>query len=311
MGYFKGIVGQSKLKRQLSFYIDGYRHGIFVPNLLFIAQKGQGKTSVAKQFAQHLNEIQPNKRYLEINCASIGNFKSLHKNYLSQNLKIGKHITFLFDEASEIPLNSAMGLLSVLNPTKTGINIFDYGEERIEVNFRHHTFLFATTEPQKIFHALKDRLKPLHFEDYTIDQLLIILQDLLKDTIIHEDVLKDIKNYIKGVPREIVYISKEINRYLELYKYKTFQIEDWNKLKDILSLRKFGLTQTEYNILKIIYDREEIRLTDLAACSGLTRTCLQNDVESYLVKKDLISITKTGRILTEKGKKYIEDYGNS
>ena len=49
------IVGQTKAKRRLGFYIDGYKGNNICPHLMFIAPKGCGKTMMSKAMGKHLN----------------------------------------------------------------------------------------------------------------------------------------------------------------------------------------------------------------------------------------------------------------
>ena len=67
--------------------------------------------------------------------------------------------TFIFDESSEIPHDISMALLTILNPNTKKRNKFTYNEIEYNVDFRRITFIFATTEPQHMFHALIDRLE--------------------------------------------------------------------------------------------------------------------------------------------------------
>ena len=72
---FPDIIGQAKAKKKLAFYHDGFDSNRFVPNLMFIAPKGCGKTTLAKSFAKNLvlrGEDKP-KKFLELNCSSVKN----------------------------------------------------------------------------------------------------------------------------------------------------------------------------------------------------------------------------------------------
>ena len=51
---FPDIIGQEKAKRKLEFYRDGYKATSVIPNLMFIAPKGCGKTLIAKELGKNL-----------------------------------------------------------------------------------------------------------------------------------------------------------------------------------------------------------------------------------------------------------------
>ena len=75
---FPQIVGQTRAKRRLKFYLDGYNGTNVIPHLMFIAPKGCGKTMLAKAVGKHLvqkDEPSKPKPFLEINCSTIKNVK--------------------------------------------------------------------------------------------------------------------------------------------------------------------------------------------------------------------------------------------
>ena len=51
---FDVIIGQPKAKRKLDFYIDSYEKAGLIPNMMFTASKGCGKTLMAKALAKEL-----------------------------------------------------------------------------------------------------------------------------------------------------------------------------------------------------------------------------------------------------------------
>ena len=169
---FAGIIGQKKAKRRLKFYLKGYDASGVCPHLMFIAPKGCGKTLIAKAMAKVLwsdEDANKSKPFLEINCSTIKNVKQLFNQIFIPHVA-HKECTILFDEASELPKDVTMALLTILNPNPENRTSFSYDDYTIDFDFSRHTFLFATTEAHQIFHALMDRCDRVDLEDYTLEE---------------------------------------------------------------------------------------------------------------------------------------------
>lgn len=306
---FPNIVGQDKAKARLSFYIDKYPHSSFVPNLLFLAPRGCGKTTLAKAFAKNLASFdkatgEP-KDYLEFNCAQIKNVKHFFNSIVIPHVR-DKEVTILFDEASELPLDVQMVLLTILNPNDERKNVFAFEDEVFVFDFTKQTFLFATTEAQKLFHALIDRLVRVDLEEYSFGHLAEILAKKLIGVTFEDGLLQEISSVLRGNGRQAQLMANDIRSFLSTKRSKHFSRLDWNKLKTSLGINPLGLNAVEIQILKIIKERGARTLTNLSAVTGLSRECLQRDYEMYIQKAGLMEIVVAkGRSLTTKGAAYI------
>ena len=185
--YFPDLVGQNSVKKKLSFYLDAFHKTFQSPFLLMAGAKGLGKTEFAKAFAKNLVNQNGNKRaFLEINCSTIKNvegfFEQIFLPVIADN-----EITILFDECHALPLDLTMAFLTIFNTEATSRKIFNWNEMDFEFNFRKQTFIFATTETDKIFPPLKDRLTNVDFEPYTDKELSEIIKLCLPDVYIDDN----------------------------------------------------------------------------------------------------------------------------
>jgi Holliday junction resolvasome RuvABC ATP-dependent DNA helicase subunit len=320
---FTDIVGQEQAKKKLGFYLNSYQHTHIFPNMMFCAAKGQGKTTLARGTARGLilfdEEGKPvkgpdpkdptktkikKKPFVEVNCSTLKNVKQFINGFIIPYVQ-DKDVTVLFDEASEIPHNIAMALLTILNPNPEARTSFSFEEYTCDFDFRKQTFLFATSEPQDVFHALTDRLTRIDLEDYTFEQIAKIVQKGAPDVKFEDGVLDRVSTVLRGNARAAQKMADDIKVYL--CNKKVFNNRGWKELRDVMGILPLGLNNMELGILRIISaHRDGIPLTGLAARTGLTRESIQRDYEMYLMKHGLISISTTGRVLTAKGQEYLK-----
>ncbi len=303
--YFPNLVGQHAVKKKLSFYLDAFEKTGTCPHLNLIGAKGLGKTEFAKAFAKNLyNEEGDRRAFLEINCSTIKNneqfFEQIFLPVISDN-----EITVLFDECHALPQDLTMAFLTIFNTEKNARKHFEWNEMTFEFNFRKQTFIFATTESDKIFAPLKDRLTTIDFEPYERDELAEIIQLCTPDIHYKEDVLFDISNTIRNNARSAVKRSKEISLYCGAKQTSEFGVSEFEDLSDQVGILPLGISYTEKQILEVLKENGSATLTGLAAKLGLSKTALQRDHELYLLNKSLIEIDGKRKI-TSKGRKLCE-----
>ena len=303
---FADIVGQESAKKRISFYQDCYTKSSMIPNIMFVAPKGCGKTMIAKALGKNLrkdDEIKA-KPFLEINCSSLKNIRQFFSNVVIPHM-IDKDLTILFDEASELPKDLEMGLLTILNPNPNNRNTFVVDDYAVDFDFRRHTFLFATSEAHQVFHALMDRLDRIDLEEYSLEELGKIVALNLPDVEFSDGLLLEIASVLRGNARGAQKMANQI-KMMRGEKATLFTQKHWEKLANILGILPLGLNRIELQVLRFLSQVEECSLTNLAAKTGLTADCLRRDFEMYLQKMNLMKIDRAGRSITAKGRDYLE-----
>ena len=303
---FDGIIGQPQAKRKLDFYIDSYEKAGLIPNMMFTASKGCGKTLIAKALAKELVKEgeEKAKKYLEVNCASIKNTKSFFDELIIPKVH-DRDVTILFDEASEIPQDVEMTMLSILNPNPRNRNSFSWDEFTFDFDFRRQTFLFATSEPHKVFHALMDRLDRIDLEDYNLDELGQIVLLNLAEVDFEDGLPEEIASVLRGNPRAAQKMAINIQMYLDANDRSKFNREDWKALSCTLGITPLGLRPKEVRVLRVLRDCRDVSLTKLGTKVKLTVQSLRCDYELFLQSHDLMEITTKGRNITQKGRNYL------
>jgi Holliday junction resolvasome RuvABC ATP-dependent DNA helicase subunit len=305
---FPKIIGQDIAKRKLDFHLDNFEASNVIPHLLFIAPKGCGKTTLAKAAGQNLMSNGKPKRFLEINCSTLKNVPQFINQVVIPHIH-RRECTVLFDEASELPKSVTMMLLTVLNPNPENRTTFSFEDYVMDFDFAQQSFMFATTEAHKMFHALIDRCDRIDLEEYTMDELAEIIRMNVAaiELDCDDDVLKEIAPILRGNARAAQKMANNMKSYLQRTDSKKFTKKDWKALKYALGILPLGISRIELQILRALAEKKESSLTNLSAKTGLTVQCIRQDFELYIQKHNLMEITTGGRTLTSVGHKYLED----
>ena len=166
--------------------------------------------------------------------------------------------------------------------------------------------LKSTTEAQKIFHALMDRMERIDLEEYSHDELGKIVMCGMGDYKIEPKTLTCISKILRGNARAAQKMADNIKLYCDGNGCKHFGQKDWDILKYTLGILPCGLSKIELQVLRILARKKECSLTFLSANTGLTKECLQRDYELYLQKNNLMEISTAGRRITMDGTKYLK-----
>ena len=306
---FPHIVGQDAAKRKLGFHLDNYQASNVIPHLLFIAPKGCGKTTLAKAAGQNLmnDDTGKPKTFLEINCSTLKSVPQFINQVVVPHIH-DKEVTVLFDESSELPKSVTMMLLTVLNPNPENRTTFSFEDYVMDFDFSRQSFMFATTEAHKMFHALIDRCDRIDLEEYTYDELGEIMQRNLESIELdcERDLLGEIAPVLRGNARAAQKMAQNMKSYLQRKKADKFVRKHWDDLKHALGILPLGLNRIEIQILRALAEKKESSLTNLSAKTGLTVQCIRQDFELYIQKHILMEINTGGRSLTSVGHNYLK-----
>ena len=301
---FKGLVGQDNVKKKLKFYLKAFNKTSICPFLNFVGAKGLGKTEFAKAFAANLTNTDGSQRpLLEINCSTIKNNESFFTEIFLPIIS-NNELTVLLDEAHALPKDLTMAFLTIFNTERTHLKEFTWQEQVFTFDFSKQTFLFATTESDKLFPPLKDRLTTIDFEAYEYDELGEIVKLNIPDVNITPDALEEVSKTTRGNARSCVMRAKEIMLFCEAEMNPTFDLPAWKKFCDTLGILPYGITCTEKELLEILNARGCCTLAMLSAVTGLSRTALQRDHEMYLLKRNFMEIDGKRKI-TQVGQKVL------
>ena len=305
---FKGLVGQDNVKKKLKFYLKAFNKTSICPFLNFVGAKGLGKTEFAKAFAANLTNTDGSQRpLLEINCSTIKNNESFFTEIFLPIIS-NNELTVLLDEAHALPKDLTMAFLTIFNTERTHLKEFTWQEQVFTFDFSKQTFLFATTESDKLFPPLKDRLTTIDFEAYEYDELGKIIELNIPDVNITPDALKELSKTTRGNARSCVMRAKEIMLFCEAEMNPNFDLKAYEKFCDTLGVLPYGITCTEKQLLQILAESGSCTLAMLSATTGLSPSAIRRDHELYLLRKNFMQIDGKRKI-TSHGKKILTDEG--
>ena len=311
MSYFDEMIGQSKTKSVLGFYIDAFEKTEILPHMFIVGQRGQGKTMLATQVAKNLRSksLGKVKPMLTINCSTLKNVRQFIEDIVLQYVR-DQHITLFFDEVHEMPVPIQTCLLTVLNPNKHNMNTLRFEDYHIEFDFTKVSFIFATTDPQRVITPLKDRCRMVHMEEYQYDELGQIVKNNSEDLEFDEETLRDIASVCRGNARNATLMAKDnILQFARRHNVSYIDMSIWNRIKGVLGILPLGLENTELQILKVLKERNICSLTNISAVTGLSSQALRAEFELYPLKHNLMEIAQGGRRLTKQGREYLEAIG--
>lgn len=298
---FDELIGQESVKRELKFFAMAKKKTGHIPPLLMVAEKGSGKTHFAKEFR---NAVDPSTPMLELNCAGLGKPKDFFELVFPSILEQDK-IVVLFDECHNLP-NKLMELfLTAFAPvaggskSKVTFDSVDYN-----FNFCKQTYLFATTEPNKLSEPFIDRMEQIHFADYTTDELREIFMGVCSDITFDKEVYENLTMFFRGNPRSAVKMGNLVQKFSATHETNNVDKKVWEKLVQTFNLRQFGLTDSEVKVLRLLHERGPSTLQTISATTGYTRSAIQRGIEVHLMRMGLMSIDGK-RKLTEAGQNLI------
>jgi DNA polymerase III subunit gamma/tau len=207
---FSDVIGQTLVKSVLqnSLEKDRIKHAY-----LFYGPKGVGKTTLARIFANNLNDIEnlpeANIDLIEMDAASntsIDDVRQLIESAKTPPL-VGKYKIYIIDEVHMLSKPAMNALLKILEEPPVYL-----------------IFLLATTNPEKLIPTVLSRLTKLNLSSHSTQDIVDTLKVVVsgENLNIDEDSLKLIAKRSSGSLRDAINMLETIASY-ELEKYTLAQ----------------------------------------------------------------------------------------
>lgn len=299
-------IGQAKAKRSLRISIGAAKKtGIPLAHLLICSSYGLGKTTLTNIIANEMG-----MPFFNVNATALKDVRSLSL-YFS---KIDRPCIVFIDEIHTLKKEVQTVLLSIM--TDFTVNLIDELGNEQHFDLPQFTLIGATTQAGELLKPFLNRFAVLELEDYTEEEKNTLVRSKFKKLGYEADdgAVAEISRRCRGVPRTIeTYVKGVIDVAIALDQ-KTVSKEITDEYFEIHEIDGMGLTKNDRKILTILDESvKPIALITMESKTSIQREDLEFRYEPYLLKLGFIDKTMQGRIITDKGRKYLhpEIYGSN
>ncbi len=298
------FIGQPALRENLSVYIQAAKQrGDSMDHVLLFGPPGLGKTTLAQIIAK---EMGVGFR------ATSGPVISKAGDLAAILTNLQPHDVLFIDEIHRLNSNVEEILYPAMEDRKLDLIIGEGPAARsVQIDLPPFTLIGATTRSGLLTNPLRDRFGiPLRLEFYSVEELTDIVQrsGRILDMSLTEDGAHEIAKRSRGTPRIAGRLTRRVRDFAEVAKAKQIDkaIADSAMMK--MDVDAQGLDSMDRRYMKCIienYGGGPVGVETIAAVLSDQRDVIEDVIEPYLVQQGFIQRTPRGRVMSEKGYKYL------
>ena len=297
-------IGQEKVKTGLRISIKAAKkENRPLSHMLICSPYGLGKTTLANIIA---NEME--MPFFSVNATNVKDVKSLSM-YFS---KITESCMIFIDEIHSLKNDVQTILLSIL--TDYVVSYINEAGEEIKHELPPFTLIGATTQAGELLKPFLNRFTVLELVEYTDEEKRIIVKSKFEKMKykITDEAIEDVSKRSRGVPRTIETFAKGIKDIALNEDAEIITEEITKKYFDMYDIDEYGLGTYDLSILKALaQSNKPLALITIESKTGIQKEDIAYRYEPYLIKLGFMEKTERGRVITEKGKRYIDPNATS
>lgn len=298
------FIGQAKLRENLKVFIESAKQrNEALDHVLFFGPPGLGKTTLAQIVSRELGVGFRATSGPVISKA--GDLAAILTNLQAHDVLFVDEIHRLNPAVEEI-------LYPAMEDGKLDLIIGEGPAARsVQIDLPPFTLVAATTRSGLLTTPLRERFGiPLRLEFYTPEELAKIVSraaNILGMNITDDGAL-EIARRSRGTPRVSGRLTRRVRDFALVSGMDVVDAAAADQALQRLEIDQMGLDSMDHRYLRIIIDNYgggPVGIETLAAALSEQRDVIEEVVEPYLLQQGMIQRTPRGRMISDKGYKYL------